>query len=170
MVWINEIPWHEMNVNEELTLRCKDPWARELEDRLRKEIFQWKHMPADMVVSEFIECPLAIHSTDFGIHEDVDIARTDEGSDIVSRHFNVQIKEPEDLEKIKIPGLTYYAEMTELAFEAMTDLYRDIIPVQKIGQTHIWFIMKDISTVSHKPERLWEWETLTMETIQEHYE
>jgi len=122
------------------------------------------------VASEFIEYPLAIHSTDFGIREDVDIARTDEGSDIVSRHFNVQVKEPEDLEKIKMPGLTYDAEMTDLASEAMTDLCRDIIPVQKIGQTHIWFIMKDISTVSHKPERLWEWETLTMETIQEHYE
>jgi hypothetical protein len=139
MVWINEIPWHEMNVNEELTLRCKDPWARELEDRLRKEIYQWKHMPADMVVSDFIECLLAIHSTDFGVHEDVDIARTDEASDIVSRHFNAQIKEPEDLEKIKMPVLTHYAEMTELAFEAMTDLFADIIPVQKVGQTHIWF-------------------------------
>ena len=28
MVWINEIPWHEMNVNDELTLRTNHPWAR----------------------------------------------------------------------------------------------------------------------------------------------
>ena len=61
MVWINEIPWHEMNVDGELTLQCRDPWARELEHRLRKQIYQWKHMPGDMVVSAFIECPLAMH-------------------------------------------------------------------------------------------------------------
>ena len=29
MVWINEIPWHEMNVDDELTLRTEHPWARE---------------------------------------------------------------------------------------------------------------------------------------------
>ena len=29
MVWINEIPWHEMNVDDELTLRTQHPWARE---------------------------------------------------------------------------------------------------------------------------------------------
>ena len=74
MVWINEIPWHEMNVDDELTLRLNDPWARELETRLRRTLYQWRHMPGDMVVSDFIECPLAIHSTDFGILEDVDVA------------------------------------------------------------------------------------------------
>ena len=28
MVWINEIPWHEMDVNGELTLRTQHPWAQ----------------------------------------------------------------------------------------------------------------------------------------------
>ena len=27
MVWINEIPWHEMDVDGELTLQCHDPWC-----------------------------------------------------------------------------------------------------------------------------------------------
>jgi hypothetical protein len=30
MVWITEIPWHEMNVNNELTNKTTNPWAREL--------------------------------------------------------------------------------------------------------------------------------------------
>jgi hypothetical protein len=33
------------------------------------------------------------------------------------------------------------------------------------GRCHIEFIMKDISTVSYQPQRLWEWESLAMETI-----
>ena len=67
MVWINEIPWHEMNHNEELTLRCNNTWARSQEDLMRKTIYQWKHMPGDMVINPWLDCPLYLHSTDFGI-------------------------------------------------------------------------------------------------------
>jgi hypothetical protein len=139
MVWINEIPWHEMNVNDELTLVSENLWARELETRLRRTIYQWRHMGCDMIVSDFLECPLAIHSTDFGIIEDVEVARTDAASDIVSRHFHIQIREPEDLEKIRLPVVTHHQEVTDLCFETMQQLFGDIIPVRKVGQTHIWF-------------------------------
>jgi hypothetical protein len=139
MVWINEIPWHEMNVNDELTLQTTNPWARELEQKLRRTIYQWHHMPADMIVSDYLECPLAIHSTDFGIVEDVEIARTDEKSDIYSRRFNIQIKEPEDIDKIKMPRVTHHEKTTAVVYATMVELFKDIMPVKKVGQTHIWF-------------------------------
>lgn len=139
LVWINEICWHEMNVEDELTLRCEHPWAKDQEDQLRKTIYQWKHLPADMVVDDFLICPLAIHSTDFGVIEDVDIVKTDESSDIVSRHFNVQITNPEDIEKIKLPVIMHNEEATEFSYQAMCRVYDGILPVKKQGQTHIWF-------------------------------
>ena len=139
MVWINEIPWNEMNVDDELTIRCSDPWARNHELELRKMLYQWRHMPGDMIVSDFIECPLVIHSTDFGIHEEVDSVKVDESSDIKSRHFHVQIREPGDLSKIKMPVIRRHEEVTNLIYETMCELYRDIIPVRKMGQAHIWF-------------------------------
>ncbi|MBM4103911.1 MAG: hypothetical protein FJ263_07655 [Planctomycetes bacterium] len=139
MVWINEICWNEMNIDDELTLHAEHPWARDQEDQLRKTIYQWKHLPGDMVVHDFLICPLVIHSTDFGILEDVDVVKTDESSDIVSRHFNVQIKNPEDIEKIKLPKITHNREATEFCYQAMCKVYKDILPVKKKGQTHIWF-------------------------------
>lgn len=139
MVWINEVPWHEMNVEDELTLCCEHPWARNLEDELRKTIYQWNHFRGDMVVDPFISCPLAIHSTDFGIIEDVDIVRTDADNDIYSRHFKIQIQEPEDIEKIKMPVITHYEKATEYSYQAMRDVFDGIIPVKKVGQTHIWY-------------------------------
>jgi hypothetical protein len=139
MVWINEIPWHEMNVDDELTLATTHPWARDLETRMRRTLYQWRHMPADMIVSEYLECPLATHSSDFGIHEDVEVARTDATSDIVSRHFRVQIREPEDIQKIRMPRVSHDEQTTAVSFAAMEDLFRDIMPVRKVGQTHIWF-------------------------------
>lgn len=139
MVWINEICWNEMNVDDELSLQTEHAWARDQEDKLRKTIYQWKHLPADMVVSDFLSCPLAIHSTDFGIIEDVDIVKTDDTSDVVSRHFKIQIKDAEDIEKIKMPRITHNEKATEFSYQAMCEVYDGIMPVKKVGQTHIWF-------------------------------
>lgn len=139
MVWINEMPWHEMNVNDELTLRTEHPWARDQERELRRTLYQWKHLPADMVLNDFMTCPLALHSTDFGIIEDVDIVRMDDASDIVSRHFNIQISEPEDIEKIKMPVVSHHETATNIRYQTMSRVYEGILPVEKMGQTHLWF-------------------------------
>jgi hypothetical protein len=139
MVWINEIPWHEMNVGDELTLQTQHPWARDWETTLRQTLYQWRHLPADMIVSDFIECPLAIESTDFGIIEDVDVARTDAANPIVSRHFNIQIRQPEDLDKIKLPRITHNRAATEFRFAAMSEVCQGLMPVKRVGQTHIWY-------------------------------
>lgn len=139
MVWINEIPWHEMNVNDELTLRCSNHWARSQEDLMRKTLYQWRHMPGDMILNPWLDCPLSIHSTDFGIMEDVEVARTDEANDIYSRHFHIQIRDMDDLEKIQMPVITHNQQATERRFQLMNELFGDILPVKKVGQTHIWY-------------------------------
>ncbi|MCK5153187.1 MAG: hypothetical protein KAQ93_02420 [Spirochaetales bacterium] len=139
MIWINEIPWHEMNYNDELTLKTEHPWARSLEEKLKREIYQWRHMPGDMIVNDYIECPLVIHSTDFGIVEDVDIAITDSDNDVVSRHYNIQIKDMDDLEKIQMPKITHLEKATNHHYDAMKDIFDGVISVKKVGQSHIWF-------------------------------
>ena len=139
MVWINEIPWHEMNHNEELTLRCNNTWARSQEDLMRKTIYQWKHMPGDMVINPWLDCPLSIHSTDFGIVEDVDLALTDASNDVVSRHFNIQIRDMDDLEKIEMPRVTHNETATKIRMQLMEEIFGKILPVRKLGQTHIWY-------------------------------
>lgn len=139
MVWINEIPWHEMNVEDELTLRCEHEWARELETDMRRTIYQSRHMPGDMVVNDYIECPKVFHSTDFGILEEVETAHTDAENEIYSRHFKIQIKEPEDIEKIQMPRITYLEKATQYRYEAMKEVFDGIIEVKMAGQTHIWY-------------------------------
>jgi hypothetical protein len=139
MVWINEVPWHEMNVDDELTLRSEHPWARGWEGELRRTLYQWRHMRGDMVVSDYIACPLAIQTTGFGIVEDVDVVRTDDSNPIVSRHFRIQIRDERDLDKIKMPRVTHDVQATEAAFAAMCDVADGIMPVRKVGQKHIWF-------------------------------
>jgi hypothetical protein len=139
LVWINEIAWHEMNVDDELTLQCEDAWARQVEQGLRRLLYQWRHLPADMVVDDYITCPLVIHSTGFGVREDVDIVKTDESSDVVSRHFHPHIVNPEDIDKIKLPQVTYDRETTEAHYAALCETFADILPVRKVGIKGRWF-------------------------------
>ena len=139
LVWINEIPWHEMNVDGELTLQCEGEWARRIEWALRSTLYQWRHMPGDMVVDDYVSCPMAIHSTGFGIAEDVDIVRTDDANTVVSRHFHRQIVEPEDIQKMKMPVVTHDEDETERRYQSLNDAVGDILPVKVVGKKGTWF-------------------------------
>jgi hypothetical protein len=69
----------------------------------------------------------------------VDVVKTDDSNDIVSRHFKIQIRDFADLEKIKMPVVTHNALATELHYQAMCETYAGLMPVRRVGQTHIWF-------------------------------
>ena len=49
MVMIDQIPWHEMDVDGELALQTEDDFCRRIETRLRRTLYAWKHIPVDMV-------------------------------------------------------------------------------------------------------------------------
>jgi len=132
-VHIYEIPWHEMEVNDELRLRTKDPFCQGIERDLRRTLYKWQHMQGDMVVEPVIVQPLCVHDSGFGITEQVDIVRTDERSDIVSRHFYVQIKDEEDIEKIKMPEVSFEKERTEMEYQMKCEIFDGVLPVEKRG-------------------------------------
>lgn len=139
MIWINEIPWHEMNSDDELTLQTTHPWAQHHEMQLRRLLYQWRHMLGDMIINDYLSCPLAIHSTGLGIMENVDIAETDKANSVVSRHFHRQIIEPEDIQKIKMPVVTHDEIATEIEYQKMLDVFGTIMPVKKVGIKGRWF-------------------------------
>ena len=67
MVMIDQIPWHEMNVDDELTLQTSDPFCQSIETDLRRTLYRWRHMRVDMVVEPHIEVPKVICGADLGI-------------------------------------------------------------------------------------------------------
>lgn len=138
-VFIDEIPWHEMNVDNELTLQAQSPFCQAIETNLRREIYCWKHIPGNMVISPFIECPFIINDSGFGIEENVDVVRTDDTSDIISRHFNIQITDEDDIEKIKDPIVVIDHEATEKNYITMQEIFNGVIEVKKKGVKGYWF-------------------------------
>jgi hypothetical protein len=106
MVLIDEIPWHEMDVDGFLKSRCEDPFLRRIEGGLRRTLYRWDHLRCDMVVAPYIEIPRAIDSTGFGIEKSEDTAVTDQNNWIVGHHYKPQIETEEDLEKLVVPVLS----------------------------------------------------------------
>lgn len=52
-VWIDEIPWHEMDIDGQLRLTAQDPLAREMEWFFREKLYRWKYIQADMVLTPY---------------------------------------------------------------------------------------------------------------------
>jgi hypothetical protein len=138
-VFINEIPWNEMNVNDELTLLCEDKFLRLVENGLRQEIYHSKHMPGNMVVTPTYEFTPVIEDSGFGIDEDVDIVRTDAASDVVSRHFNIQISNEEDIYKIKDPVINLNTQKTDEMSRIYHEIFDGILEVKMTGVKGYWF-------------------------------
>ncbi|MBR0397730.1 MAG: hypothetical protein IJI10_05600 [Eubacterium sp.] len=139
LVWHNELPWHEINVDDELTLRTSTPFAQRIEDELRKKIYLWKHMPGDMVLEPVFYCPMLINNSGIGLELDEDISVTEAENNIVGHAFNPVIETEEDLEKIVVPEVTYDKESTARAYAAYCEIFKDILPVEIKGVQGFWF-------------------------------
>ncbi|MBN1553274.1 MAG: hypothetical protein JXA11_00900 [Phycisphaerae bacterium] len=135
MVWLYEIPWHEMNVDDELTLRCEDAYCREIERELRRELYRCEHIPGDMVMPPHIACRKVwgYKGPRFGIDIEEEILPGDPTSDVVAHKYISQISEPGDLEKIKTPKVYYDAELTKTRHEFLRDVFDGILPVVVAG-------------------------------------
>ena len=133
MVMIDQIPWHEMNVDDELTLQTSDPFCRELETRLRRTLYSWKHMRADMVVEPIIDIPKVICSTGFGFEVVEDRAILDPQNDVVGHYYIDQIKTEEDLERLHAPEVSLDAAATAEAEAKAHEIFDGILEVRMQG-------------------------------------
>ena len=144
LVWINEICWDQMDADGELSCDCEDPWARRQELTLRLQLYQWRHLPGDMVVSDTIPCRKAYDSTSMEIESQTTEADSDGVESIVSHHFIPQGKRLEDVERIRMPVVTADPEATEQEYQKLCDIFDGVMPVRLEGDKANWFAPWDL--------------------------
>lgn len=137
LVYINEEPMPELIAcSPELQCRCSHPFLKEIERNIRLTLYRWRHYPVDSIVRPEVECPKAFSSTGIGIKQQ---GATIAHDAVVSQHFDAQISEMEDIEKIRLPVVTYDAEETQRRYGLLSDILKGIAPVRITGVRHIWF-------------------------------
>lgn len=136
MVLIDQIPWNEMDVDGFLQLKVADPYWSRIECELRRTIYKWRYMPADMVVNPYICLPRPINNTGWGISSKVDGYIIQEAEATASSsHFINQFEEEEDVEKIQMPVITLdSAREAEIIAEA-EEIFSGIIGFRMTGNT-----------------------------------
>jgi hypothetical protein len=133
MVMIDQVCWNEMNVGDELTLRCADGEARGYEWQLRTILYQWKHFRVDMVVEPFIRVPMAANGTWFGAETRERRAVLDPTNDVVGHAYINQFRTDADLDKIRIPVVTHDAAETRRRLEVARDLFGGTLGIVESG-------------------------------------
>jgi len=155
MVMIDQVCWNEMEIGDELRLRCEDPECRRYEEYLRKTLYQWRHFPVDMVVEPFIRVPKAVTNTGFGIEVRENIAVLDATNSVVGHYYLNQFKTMEDLEKIQTPQIIHDPAETERRLEVAHDLFDGLLEVRAEGVDPYLSLWDPISTWMSVEGALW---------------
>jgi len=152
MVMIDQIPWHEMEVDGELALQTENNFCREMETTLRRTLYCWRHMPADMVVEPLIEVPKVIHGEWFGIRVIEEAAVLDPANDVYGHGYIDQLQTEADLEKIREPEVSLHEQATAEREEIAREVFDGILEVRMQGRFpafHPW----DFIVGWHNPQQ-----------------
>ncbi|MGI6175530.1 MAG: hypothetical protein ACOYJC_05070 [Christensenellales bacterium] len=112
MFLIDQLPWHELDVNDELKLLCNDVFCQQLETTLRRMIYKWNHMRDDFVYEPMLYVPMKIDGIGFGLSVHEDTIEYEQNNQIISHHYYDQLEQEEDLGKLQFPTITLDEEET----------------------------------------------------------
>ena len=144
MARIDELPWHEMDVDGELTLLTQDETDRRFERSLRQTLYAWRHMPLDMVVEPVIEIPKVIRTSGFGIDIRETTLVTDPHNEIVSHGYVDQLEDATAVERIRAPVVDLDAEATAELEAKAHEVFDGILEVRMQGWLPSFELWDDI--------------------------
>ncbi|MBQ8345652.1 MAG: hypothetical protein IJY42_05240 [Clostridia bacterium] len=144
-VILAEIPWYQMNMDDELTLICEDARARKAELFFRKALFYMKHFKADNKFEPYFRLKRAVDSTGTGLEITTsEIKRTDSKNNIISHEYEDVLEDESALEKMHDPEFTLRPDRDAEAMEYYTELLGDTIPVRLYGFGYLYNAPWDI--------------------------
>lgn len=133
MVTIDQLPWHEMDVDGELALGTADEFCRGLETGLRRTLYAWRHLRADMVVEPVVVVPKVIRDDGFGVGTLERTLAIDPHNEIVSHSYVDQLASEEEVLRIRPPEIALDEAATAEAEEKAHDVFDGILAVQMQG-------------------------------------
>jgi hypothetical protein len=132
-VWIDEIPWHEMDINGCLVSHCETDKGKEMETFFRRILYRWKYIQADMVVEDAYYVPKAYTESGIGIVTIEKTLSTNAANHIVSHRYEDQLDTEEKVDALKIPVIEAHPDQDKENLEAAMEILDGIMPVKLRG-------------------------------------
>lgn len=128
MFTIDQIPWHEMDVDGSLICHVQDPYWQSVEKNLRQQIYKWEHCPADMVLLPCILIPHIYRNTGYGLDVKEERLVADAKSDVAAHLYQSQFFDLEDVQKIQIPHITPCPDDEKQTMALAAEIFAGIAP------------------------------------------
>ena len=132
-VWIDELPWHEMDIDGQLALHCESKDAQKIEQFFRRVLFRWNYFQADMVVEDIFFVTKAYTDSGIGIHIQEQTIAADAENDVVSHHYEDQLDTEEKVAALQLPVVKAQPEIDRKNMEVLSDTLDGIMPVKLRG-------------------------------------
>jgi hypothetical protein len=144
MFLIDQVPWHEMNIDDELTLQCENRFLRQIETGLRRQLYTWRHMRDDFVFEPHINIPMAIEGISYGIDISEELLKLDGDNDVGSHLYYDQLQTEDDLSKLKFPSIQLNRIETDMRADMAHEVFDGILEVRMDGYTPVFNIWDKI--------------------------
>lgn len=138
MVWINELPWYELNPD--IPCQTTDEFCRRHEYALRRTLYLWEHLRCDRVVDGVVYSPYVVHNSGFGVQEQAVKPEDAHGA----KDYEPIMRTEADVERIQTPEVTADWEATDRVYQQTCELFDGVLPVEQRGIVHLWCAPWDI--------------------------
>ena len=141
IVLVDEVQWGGID-DDALVNRCTTEEFLWLEEYLRRSLYQWDHFQADYVIPPVFRISKKIEASGIGIEVKEDRKEGHTGTKTASHKYKDQLSTEEDLEKLKIPVVSYDRKSTEREVDLAGDIFSGLMPVEAVG-TYVGFAIWD---------------------------
>lgn len=135
MVLIDQICWGEINTDGALTGRIEDKYWRRVEEELRQTIYKWEHLPVDMVLTPYIQLPMPLHDSGWGVETKEEVVALDKNAGGYSHRYYDVLATDEDLLKLRLPEYSMDTELLRSIREEADMVFEGIIPYRMRGES-----------------------------------
>lgn len=132
-VWIDEIPWNEMDIDGELKEHCETEAGRNMERYFRRILYRWKYIQGDMVVEDTFYVQKAYSDSGIGLEVKDETRITSADNNIVSHHYEDQLDSEEKVDALKLPEIGAQADTDKNNLEAASEILDGIMPAELRG-------------------------------------
>ena len=133
IVWLGEVPWHEMDIDGKLNLHCEDEFARQMETFFRQTLYSWEYIQADMIVEPAYYIQKSHEISSMGIDVKAHSKITDSRNHIISHSFIDQLDTMEKVDALIEPVVSVDAALDAQLEEKANDILDGILPVKLQG-------------------------------------
>lgn len=130
---MEEIPWHEMNMDGELDCVCTDEYLRRMESFLRVQLFREKHFRCDNFIEPVWVVNKSFSNSGIGFEIEEKQLAVDSANNIVSHEYYDVLADESSLERYHDPVITAHPETDAENVAMAEEILNGIMPVELRG-------------------------------------